>query len=87
MPLADEEARPYIRPSLGDGLAAGAAETQVAKVQVGNEGPKTSCFLRRFYIVSALQSNRRKRYQREASRFSRRFFAARKPGFHGLQNG
>ena len=69
MPLADEEAPTYIATSLGDGLAAGAAGTQVAKDLEGMRRLKTPCFLGRFHIVSALQSNRRKRYQREASRF------------------
>ena len=46
MPLADEEAPPYIATSLGDGLAAGAAGTQVARDLDGNEETKNSLLLR-----------------------------------------
>jgi len=61
MPLADELRPPYIAPSLGDGPATGAAETQVATDQEETRRLKTPCFRRRLHIISALQSNRRKR--------------------------
>jgi len=40
MPLADEDGPTYIAPSLGDGLAAGAAGTQVTTDLEGNGSEK-----------------------------------------------
>ncbi len=78
MPLADKEAPTYIATSLGDGLAAGAAGTQVATDQEGKGDLKTPCFPGRFHIVSALQSNRLGNEKGKPVRLSRAVFCGLK---------
>ena len=78
MPLADEDAPPYIATSLGDGRAAGATGTQVARDAEGNESLKNSCFSGLLNIVSALQSNRLGNETGKPMRLSRAVFCGLK---------
>jgi hypothetical protein len=75
MALADSRGGSYIAASLGDGLAAGAAGTQIPANPTENRKPKTSCFCNAADIVSALQSNRLGNENGEANGFLWWFFA------------